>query len=103
MTYVIVNTATRCKVAHPRTRKDTYDTISAAKAAMTRLVTINMNDYLAGMGRVARIDYEIMEQSAYRAQVPMREVINLMTGKPVQEPADTPWTCSVASETYWSS
>lgn len=30
-------------------------------------------------------------------------VQNLMSGKWVQEPIDTPWTCSVQSESYWSS
>ena len=29
-------------------------------------------------------------------------VTNLMTGKPVQIEADTPWCCNPASETYWS-
>ena len=29
-------------------------------------------------------------------------VKNLMTGKDVQIPADTPWCCNPASETYWS-
>lgn len=28
---------------------------------------------------------------------------NLMTGQPVQERYDLPWSCSVASESYWSS
>lgn len=31
-----------------------------------------------------------------------RWVQNLMSGKWIQEPKDTPWTCSVASESYWS-
>lgn len=29
-------------------------------------------------------------------------VTNLMTGKPVEIEADTPWCCNPASETYWS-
>ena len=29
-------------------------------------------------------------------------VKNLMTGEPVTIPADTPWCCNPASETYWS-
>jgi hypothetical protein len=33
----------------------------------------------------------------------MVTVKNLMTGKEVQIPADTPWCCNPASETYWSS
>lgn len=31
-----------------------------------------------------------------------RRVKNLMTQQWVDEPSDTPWFCSVASETYWS-
>ena len=31
-----------------------------------------------------------------------KEVKNLMTGKDVVIPADTPWCCNPASETYWS-
>lgn len=32
-----------------------------------------------------------------------RIVFNIMTGLPVEEANDTPFACSVASETYWSS
>ena len=32
----------------------------------------------------------------------MKTVKNLMTGKDVQIPTDTPWCCNPASETYWS-
>lgn len=35
--------------------------------------------------------------------VKMRKVTNLMSGKVVEEPEDTPHHCSVGSETYWSS
>lgn len=31
------------------------------------------------------------------------QVRNLMTGQLVWESVDTPWSCSVASEAYWSS
>lgn len=30
-------------------------------------------------------------------------VQNIMSGKWIQEQVDTPWTCSVQSESYWSS
>jgi hypothetical protein len=32
----------------------------------------------------------------------MMTVKNLMSGKDVQIPTDTPWCCNPASETYWS-
>jgi hypothetical protein len=31
-----------------------------------------------------------------------KTVKNLMTGKEVTIPSDTPWCCNPASETYWS-
>jgi hypothetical protein len=34
--------------------------------------------------------------------VPMKTVKNLMTGKDVEIPVNTPWCCNPASETYWS-
>jgi hypothetical protein len=91
--FVVVDTDTKCKVVHPRTRKETYLSERAAKAALTRI-----NKLLHTQG-----EFVVMDVSTYNAQVPMREVINLMTGKPVLERADTPWSCSVASESYWSS
>ena len=39
----------------------------------------------------------------YEIHETYRTVINLMSGQPVQERYDTPWSCSVASESYWSS
>ena len=32
----------------------------------------------------------------------MKTVTSYMTGKKVEIPADTPWCCNPASETYWS-
>ena len=31
-----------------------------------------------------------------------RKVVNLMTGREVEESINTPYSCSVASEAYWS-
>lgn len=90
--FVVVDTHTKCKVIHPRTRKETYANERAARAAATRISKIKQD---AG-------PFVVMDIQTYRAQVPMREVVNLMSGKTVLEPADTPWGCSVASETYWS-
>lgn len=102
MHFVVVDLKTRCLVKHPRTRRETYNTERAAKAAKTRLTKIDMDAYLAGK-KYPRSDYEVMNEATYKAQVPMREVTNLMTGEKCLERADTPWHCSVASETYWSS
>lgn len=102
MGYVVVDKSTRCKVCHPRSGREWYETPAAARAAMTRLVKIDMDAYL-NKGKYPRTDYEVMEERDYEKQVPMREVRNLMTGQLVMERADTPWSCSVASESYWSS
>lgn len=101
MAYVIVNTETKVRVIYPTTRKAQYETLRAARAAMTRLIKIDMEAYVSGR-KYPRTNYEIMDMEAYNAQIPMVEVTNLMTGKKVQERADTPWHCSVASESYWS-
>lgn len=90
--FVVVDTHTGCKVIHPRTRKETYTSERAARAACTRMA--KEQDTLGS--------FVIMDITTYEAQVPMREVVNLMTGQTVQERADTTWSCSVGSETYWS-
>jgi len=38
----------------------------------------------------------------YEYTAAMMKVKNLMTGKEVEIPSDTPWCCNPASETYWS-
>lgn len=101
MGYVVVDEATGVKVTFPRTGKTMYETLAAARAARTRLVKMDMEAYLSGK-KYPRTNYTIMDITTYTAQVPMVEVTNLMTGKVVQERADTPWHCSVASESYWS-
>jgi hypothetical protein len=75
---------------HPRSGRETYSTEAAARAAKTRMQKSSPNTL------------EVMTAEAYRAQVPMRKVTNLMTGKKFMEPADLPWHCSVGSESYWS-
>lgn len=45
-------------------------------------------------------------QKAYAKEaakpVPMKKVINLMSGKEIEIPVDTPIGCDPSSETYWS-
>ncbi len=90
--FVVVDMNTRCLV--PGKQRDMYVTRSAARAAVTRIM--NKQD------AHSPLTLEVMDMPTYRAQVPMREVTNLMTGETVQEPADLPWSCSVGSESYWS-
>ena len=101
MTYVVVNEATGVKVTFPRTGKSMYDTLRTARAAVTRLVKIDMDEYFAREVQTPT-KYTIMELAAYNAQVPMITIINKMTGKPQTIPADTPWSCRPDSDAYWS-
>lgn len=92
MGYVLVHKEHRIRhVTLPRAGHS-YKTVAAAKAALTRA---------RGAGHTLESEWEIMEEQAYEAQVPWVEVTNRMTGEKVLERADTPWHCSVASESYW--
>ena len=91
--FVVVDMNTKCLVPYPSTGRDMYVTKAAAQAALTRIMKMQSGNHL---------NLEVMDMATYQAQVPMREVVNLMTGQTVQERADTPWSCSVASESYWS-
>ena len=93
MIYVVVDVNSKCRVRNPRTGRESYSTKAAAEAALTR--------YCRQAG-YTRSMLTVMEGSVYRAQVPMITVTNLMSGKPVQIAADTPWSCNPSSETYWS-
>jgi hypothetical protein len=93
MGYVLVHRVNRTRHTLLPRQGGSYATEAAARAAITR----NRSGRMA-LGD----DWEIMEEQAYAAQVPWVEVTNLMTGKRVMERADTPWHCSVASESYWS-
>jgi hypothetical protein len=47
--------------------------------------------------------YGIAPRETFDTQIVyLREVTNLMTGTKVMERSDTPYYCSVSSETYWS-
>ena len=56
------------------------------------------------------VDYEKFASTAFPAEVgyrieivpTMKTVVNLMSGKEVQIPHDTPLCCDPSSETYWS-
>jgi hypothetical protein len=104
MEYVIVDMTTRCKISHPRTRVCEYKTETAAKAGLTRIMKYyvdNSHDRTWAELRPAG-PFEIMSQSVYKLQVPMKTVVNLMSGKKIDIPSDTPSYCDPSSESYWS-
>lgn len=103
MTYVIVDTVSRCAMnLRPRhsVGETRYKTAAAAKAALTRFnskVTkaALTNDDTVQVGMV-------MSYDEYVKQRPMKRVKNLMSGKEIEIPADTPACCDPSTETYWS-
>lgn len=51
---------------------------------------------------VERMGYDINCVDTFRREEEMKTVRNLMTGKEVQIPVDTPRACDPSSELYWS-
>ena len=91
MSYYVVAKGTGLIVTDGSHKTRAYKTWGAALATRTRLCN------KAGW---SVSELKIIERSTYRA--PKVTVKNLMTGKPVEIDADTPWCCNPASETFWS-
>lgn len=102
--FVIIDTATRCKIRHPRTYVEYYKTERAAKASITRIKSFMTAHLLAGDNNHAKEvpDLVVMNMDDYQKQVPLVERINFITGEKYMELSDTPHYCSPSSETYWS-
>ena len=67
-----------------------YDYDRADKAAMEREIAALFPTYRKSDGYI----FNVVET--------YREVTNMMTGKTILERYDTPFACSVGSESYWS-
>ena len=79
--------------------KKRYERYSDAKRLADKL-----NAKEASYDKKYRDHYEAYNVDFYYEYVVHQHTVrNLMSGKPVQERSNTPWSCSVASETYWSS
>lgn len=102
MSWVIINSKTRCKATYYTTGKSVWATEAAAKAAVTRMIKKDMDQYIKTQGKSGKVDYAILPSKDYAAQVPMKTVTNLMSGKQIEIPADTPMCCDPSTETYWS-
>lgn len=89
MSYVIVENNSNRIVEHNTKRY--YATEPAAKAGVTRL---------AKAGLLVRDSITIWETSSMPTKTHF--VKNLMTGALVEEDVNLPYSCSVASESYWS-
>ncbi len=94
MAYVVYNLDTTAIVTERAYGKQYYATEAAAKAAKTRICrkTNTAENLLA-----------VQDSQMYHMLIAgTREVVNLMSGETVRESVNTPWHCSVASESYWS-
>ena len=93
MAYVVYNVNTTAIVTEHAYGKQYYATEAAAKAAKTRICRKK---------NIAETELAVQDSEAYRMLIAgTREVVNLMTGQKVRESVNTPWHCSVASESYW--
>lgn len=71
-----------------------FETEAAAKACLTRLEK---------KGAVERSSVAIAESSLFHATIEKTETVkNLMSGKDVIQPVNTPRACDPSSELYWS-
>jgi hypothetical protein len=94
MAYVVYNVNTTAIVTERAYGTQYYKTEAAAKAAKTRICRKkNLEDTVLA----------VQDSAAYHLLIAgTREVINLMSGEKVLESVNTPWHCSVASESYWA-
>ena len=75
-------------------KKSSYKTMSAAKAALTRMSKDKCIDV---------VDYGIAESEYYYANIERQvEKTNMMSGKKYMESINTPGYMSPSSESYWS-
>lgn len=92
---------TRYLKNHPgvKTNNTRFETRSAAKAALTREIK-NTKD---SKKPILREDFLIVDEWYFTEVIEKTEtVINLMSGKPVQQPVNTPRCCNPGTELYWS-
>jgi hypothetical protein len=93
MAYVVYNKETTKTIRAKAYGKEYYATEAAAKAFLTRMVKMGYH----------KEDFAVAEIGDFRANIEKYEnVTNLMSGKPVRQSVNTPLSCDVSSETYWS-
>lgn len=109
--YVIYNKRTSAIVEvtrrNPYRVTDSYKTMSAAKAALTRMTNKYWKDSVADdnyqIDQDPQFAYGIAESAYYSKNIErMVERTNMMTGKKYMESVNTPRYCSPSSEAYWS-
>jgi len=93
MAYVVYNKETTKTIRAKAYGKEYYATEAAAKAFLTRMVKMGYR----------KEDFAVAEIGDFRENIEKYEnVTNLMSGKQVRQSVNTPLSCDVSSETYWS-
>jgi hypothetical protein len=93
MTYVVYNKETTKTIRAKAYGKEYYATEAAAKAFLTRMTKMGYR----------KEDFAVAELGDFRVNIEKYETVtNLMSGKPVRQSVNTPLSCDVSSETYWS-
>ena len=105
MSYVIVNVAADSTAYRKGYAVAVYATERGAKIACTKL-----NRVVAGVDEdgtklfLDRQEWAVITYADYMARpTKMVERTNALTGAKFMEAADTPYSCSPSSESYWSS
>ena len=82
--------------------RKSYSTMAAAKAALTRMSKRYRADLLDTVNDPV-FRYGIAESSYFHKSIEKsRTTSNMMSGKPIVEPVNTPNYMSPSSEAYWS-
>jgi hypothetical protein len=93
MAYVVYNKETTKTIRAKAYGKEYYATEAAAKAFLTRMVKMGYR----------KEDFAVAELGDFRTNIEKYETVtNLMSGKPVRQSVNTPLSCDVSSEIYWS-
>ena len=100
-TYIMGKMNTRTGEVRPDHRQS-YKTMAAAKAALTRMSKRYRADLLDSVNDPV-FRYGIAEADYFHKSIEKsRKTSNMMSGKPIVEPVNTPNYMSPSSEAYWS-
>ena len=100
-TYIMGKMNTRTGEVRPDHRQS-YKTMAAAKAALTRMSKRYRADLLDSVNDPV-FRYAIAEADYFHKSIEKsRKTSNMMSGKPIVEPVNTPNYMSPSSEAYWS-
>ena len=100
-TYIMGKLNTRTGEVRPDHRQS-YKTMAAAKAALTRMSKRYIADMLESVNDPV-FRYGIAEAEYFHKRIEKQvKKKNLLTDQEFMEPANRPYYCSPSSETYWS-